>query len=295
MDEERNINEENLKEQIPNSNEEEAGENILQQETIEQIEKSDITTSEIENMEVHKHPHHVTHKKKWGEYLLEFLMIFLAVTLGFFAESYRENLNDNRKENEFMASIVKDLKSDTVTYSNYAENNAEVYAIIDSLIPLMKSPERDAHLNEIYFLARMLTLKLLIHYPDKSTYEQMKNSGQLRLIENRQVADSIGSYYNSLEIMMSFNDVLLEHDYDYMRLMGKVFDAGVLLNILKERKQPSLKPPKLLTEDLGIINELLTSAQYIYGSLRLAQNITVQRQQSAKNLIALISTKYHIE
>ena len=21
------------------------------------------------NMEVHKHPHHVTHKKKWGEYL----------------------------------------------------------------------------------------------------------------------------------------------------------------------------------------------------------------------------------
>ncbi len=24
------------------------------------------------NMEVHKHPHHVTHKKKWGEYLLEF-------------------------------------------------------------------------------------------------------------------------------------------------------------------------------------------------------------------------------
>ncbi|MEJ7675981.1 MAG: hypothetical protein WKF59_25600 [Chitinophagaceae bacterium] len=27
---------------------------------------------EIVNMEVH-HPHHVTHKKKWTEYLLEFL------------------------------------------------------------------------------------------------------------------------------------------------------------------------------------------------------------------------------
>ena len=25
------------------------------------------TNSEIENMEVHKHPHHVTHKKKWSE------------------------------------------------------------------------------------------------------------------------------------------------------------------------------------------------------------------------------------
>ncbi|MEP6713380.1 MAG: hypothetical protein ABJA37_13220 [Ferruginibacter sp.] len=27
-------------------------------------------------MEVQKHPHHVTHKKKWGEYLLEFFYAF---------------------------------------------------------------------------------------------------------------------------------------------------------------------------------------------------------------------------
>src|SRR2546430_3170722 len=47
---------------------------------------------ETENMEVHKHPHHVTDKKKWGEYFLEFLMIFLAVTLGFFAENIRETI-----------------------------------------------------------------------------------------------------------------------------------------------------------------------------------------------------------
>ncbi|MEJ7674835.1 MAG: hypothetical protein WKF59_19600 [Chitinophagaceae bacterium] len=37
-----------------------------------------------ENMEVHKHPHHVTHKKKWGEYLLEFFMLFLSRVLRFF-------------------------------------------------------------------------------------------------------------------------------------------------------------------------------------------------------------------
>src|SRR5436190_8650912 len=30
------------------------------------------TNQETENMEVHKHPHHVTQKKKWKGYLLEF-------------------------------------------------------------------------------------------------------------------------------------------------------------------------------------------------------------------------------
>ena len=52
-------------------------------------------------MEVHKHPHDVTHKKKWREYLLEFFMIFLAVTAGFFAENIREHLDDNKKEKEY--------------------------------------------------------------------------------------------------------------------------------------------------------------------------------------------------
>ena len=44
-------------------------------------------------METH-HPHHVTHKKKWAEYLLEFFMLFLAVFLGFVAENVRENITE---------------------------------------------------------------------------------------------------------------------------------------------------------------------------------------------------------
>ena len=53
---------------------------------------------ETENMEVHKHPHHVTHKKKWAEYVLEFLMLFLAVFLGFVAENIRETSVERHQE-----------------------------------------------------------------------------------------------------------------------------------------------------------------------------------------------------
>ncbi|MEO5674956.1 MAG: hypothetical protein ABIQ74_09935, partial [Chitinophagales bacterium] len=41
-----------------------AVENISAAETIN-------ITHETESMEVQTHPHHVTHKKKWGEYLLK--------------------------------------------------------------------------------------------------------------------------------------------------------------------------------------------------------------------------------
>src|ERR1035437_1981901 len=69
------------------------------------------------NMEVHKHPHHITHKKKWGEYFLEFLMIFLAVTLGFFAENLREYFKDKTEIKSDMQSMIADLQSDVSMYN----------------------------------------------------------------------------------------------------------------------------------------------------------------------------------
>jgi hypothetical protein len=285
-----NINDDTLENPI-NMQSEKLSEKIISPNGTDSI----IPKQETENMEVHHHPDLHHKPKKWKEYFLEFLMIFLAVSMGFFAESYREGLNDHTKEKEFMVSIIEDLKSDTVTYADYAKNNAEVFAIIDSLTTLMKSSERDTHINKIYFLARTLTLKFLLHYATTRTYDQMKSSGQLRIIHKTQVANGIGSYYSSLAIMNSFNDVLLTHDYAYMRTMGKIFDAEILINILKERKEPSMKSIKLITEDPLTINELLTEAQYLYGSLRLSQNITTLRQRSAENLITLISTEYHIK
>src|SRR6476660_6184589 len=61
---------------------------------------------ETENMEVHKHPHHVTHKKKWGEYLLEFLMLFLAVFLGFVAENIREHIAEGNRAKEYALLMI---------------------------------------------------------------------------------------------------------------------------------------------------------------------------------------------
>src|SRR5260221_2307001 len=70
---------------------------------------------EIENMEVHKHPHHVMHKKKWREYLLEFFMLFLAVFLGFVAENVREHIVEKEREKQYMESLLSDLSADTAT------------------------------------------------------------------------------------------------------------------------------------------------------------------------------------
>src|SRR4051812_11507484 len=69
-------------------------------------------------LEVHKHPHHVTHKKNWGEYLLEFFMLFLAVFLGFIAENIRESNIEHKREVDYAAELLKELSLDSTACSN---------------------------------------------------------------------------------------------------------------------------------------------------------------------------------
>src|SRR6185295_13391796 len=89
---------------------------------------------ESENMEVHKHPHHVMHKKKWGEYLLEFFMLFLAVFLGFVAENIREDSVERHQEKEYMRLMVEDLKKDTANISTMVSGNSNLIMGLDTLL-----------------------------------------------------------------------------------------------------------------------------------------------------------------
>ena len=89
-------------------------------------------------MEVH-HPHHVGHKKKWTEYLLEFLMLFLAVFLGFTAENIREHKIEDVRAKQFAKSLVNDLKSDTAAIEFYKRTAKRFISISDTLFKLNKN------------------------------------------------------------------------------------------------------------------------------------------------------------
>jgi len=298
MEENKSIPPEQPQQNIPEGKNS-ATENILPEAATaatEQPQTSNLKT-ETSNMEVH-HPHHVTHKKKWTEYLLEFFMLFLAVFLGFLAENQREHYIEKKREKVYIKNLYEDLKSDTVSCLIFAKTNEEFSNSVDTLITLMKSPDRDLHFSKIYFLARTATMMqgiTLFLVFNQRTFIQMKNSGQLRLISNQQVADSISSYYNSLEVVQLQNESIVNRTTDYMRIMGELFDAEVLFKIWKERKEPPSQNLRLLTTDPIMVNKYLTALQYFYGT-RNSQNILAQEQsKKAKNLIELIKKEYHLK
>src|SRR5579863_3092746 len=95
-------------------------------------------------MEVHHHPDVHHKKKKFKEYFLEFLMIFLAVTMGFFAESFRESIVNHEKEEDYVKSMVDDLKADTAESAKKTKTFKLISQEIDTMLMCLKSDNADA-------------------------------------------------------------------------------------------------------------------------------------------------------
>jgi hypothetical protein len=259
-----------------------------------EISESEIPKSEIQ-MEVH-HPHHVTHKKKWNEYLLEFFMLFLAVTLGFFAENMRENLTDRERETQYMESMIEDLKSDTSQMAAMIQAKQSRNMMIDSLAFFIGSPDYKSHLNDIYFFARSISPPMNF-FPNERTIQQLKSSGGLRLIRNIKVSNSIMEY--DQKMVMQLSDIGDEENLrlEYRKSVRNLFDGKVLMSMLGNSsriERPMNNPPLFKVDAIGI-NDLIVDMQYVKKADQIQVVRYMELTKQAAELIQLIRKEYHLK
>ncbi len=254
-------------------------------------------TTEIEsvNMEVHHHGH-IHSKSKWKEYFFQFFMLFLAVFCGFLAEYQLEHKIERDRENVYIKNLYEDLKDDSVHFAEYDKISLQYFSTLDSLMLLMKSTDRDLHLNKIYYLARAATMNTNNFMINNSrTFDQMKHSGHLRLIRNQQVADSISAYYFSLQRVELQNGIIQDRIAEYMQGAGRVLDAQILFQVFKIKQEPTADSLKLVTTNEQDINVFLTNAQYYYGARKLQNDYCKERAKRLQSLVQLVQKEYHLE
>lgn len=230
----------------------------------------------------------------FGHYFFEFFMLFLAVFLGFLADSLRERQAEKKQERVYMKNMLEDLQADIVLSTNYTKNNLVVFELIDTLVKLIKSPERKQQITKLAYTARMILPQFKQLFLTERTYEQMKSSGNLRLISKQEVANSISHYYYSVSELRKYNESIMVWATDYGSEMGRIFDGELLLKIIIEKKEIPADATALLTEDPVVLNQLITSAQYLYGALILGEKIGNERSIAAQQLIELIKKEYKL-
>lgn len=252
-------------------------------------------------MEVHKHPHHVTHKKKWPEYLLEFLMLFLAVFLGFVAENIRENGSNREIEKNNIKSFVKTLQEDSVHLIRSIDVNEKRFKYLDSLIYLKRSNAVD-DIFQKQFIYYMLKLGFLDYFTsNESTFKQMQSSGTLRLINRTGVLDSILNYETSNERIKHQEDICSVWWNKAIEQVSSIVDLTPLAELpadalwsLTQTDLDKIQLPKLSNDLLSLrayfnwrVNERISLGYYI----EYLQN----QLSNARTLMPFLQKKYHIE
>ncbi|HVN59116.1 MAG TPA: hypothetical protein VMT63_12530 [Bacteroidales bacterium] len=245
---------------------------------------------ETHAQELHKSPGH-----GWRHYVFEFLMLFLAVFCGFLAENIRERLEEHHKEKEYMYSMIEDLKADTIEYNRCISLISETIIPFQqkslSLVFLNHYSESDIKLLYENIPVSLESITLFLH---DRTLQQLKNSGNLRLIRSKVVMDSLAAYWSQCDKLSGYlfpsyenarkeaKDIYfslfsLDNYIDYKAWMP--IKANTKLNLLSGDKLPFIK--------LGnYISNIETQL-----SVPVLSNLSSAKKM-AENLVILLKKEY---
>jgi len=255
-------------------------------------------------MEVHHHSH--TSRKKWTHYFWEFLMLFFAVFCGFLAENIREHKVEHLRAKEFSKSLVQDLQNDTAAI-NTQKKTAEIYIVItDSLLRLSQTRLEGRRAAQFSFYTRFLYWTAPLSW-NRTTFEQVKNSGSLRYFRNFQLLEKMMKYeglVNGIEgefsnhqtrgnmLLKLINEIIdpqLHHDLSKHQLLS-------LDTMSREtRENFFIIETASLENKRTEIRELLNMAVVQQRNLRFNEIRLQRAKELANELMNDLKKEYHLE
>jgi hypothetical protein len=245
-------------------------------------------------MEVHHHPH--VEKKRFKEYFLEFVMIFLAIFLGFLAENIREKNIEKHRGRQYILSIVQDIKTDIHNLDSVIKRRDYRAVTIDSLFAMLNSSDPDQYGKQIYYYARWLTY----YYPFVNcdrTIQQLKYSGNFRLIQNQEVSDQIMNYDQQVRWIEPTNhreEVFIEN---YISMLQELFDMNVFDKMLDSKYGFHMPDnvPHLLNKDKNKLQKLLGAVHFFKAINIFIMNWQINQKKLAESVLIFIKKEYHLQ
>jgi hypothetical protein len=249
-------------------------------------------------MEVHHHPDLQHKKKHFKEYLLEFLMIFLAVTLGFLAENMREHITERSKEKEYIRAFIRNVQDDTANLKRIIKFDGKQIKGIDSFLRLSHLDMKlESNRKNFYILAIRNFYSSASFTSNSATLQQLKSTGDYRLIKRDHVADSLSKYDADIQSLSGqtnyYNDYFKEilSRLDGMTDMTIYEDSSFIKNEIF-----TSKPIPELGADGNQLRTLFNKAfDFRLITSSYADNMLAPELVSATRLISFLKKEYDIE
>jgi hypothetical protein len=215
-------------------------------------------------------------KNKFLNHFINFLSVILGVYLAFYVNDEAKSAEDRKEAMALMQSMREDLAADIKVYEQYQIPTNRAYLEgIDSLLALLMANEKE-RIQE----ALPGVFQVENYTPSNSTYNSMKSSGKMRLIDDLPLRKQLSDFYDGLALECEMKNEL-QAEY----FMDEVVNWLTLHSDLMEMK--------LLSEKEMIVfrNILLIYQSVVSQKINNYEMIVEDAKKLKIQLDALISQK----
>ena len=270
-------------------------ENVPEEKTLPNNTEKSESTHPKETIEVHHHPK--VEKKKVKEYLMEGLFIFIAVSLGFIADNIREHFSNKEIEKRNMELIADNLRGDIENIKKNIRYNEEKVKILDTLISYKGIKNVDSLYSQRFSYLVTKSIYNPTFFSNTAAIDQMKFSGSLRLVKNKEILSGIYKY-ESMNEHIATNREGINDDDD--RLVENISTFLDMQNLAKSRGIHFLETNQIISN-----KQLLNNQQNIFKFFNQAimrKSILEiiwlpqmrKQQKNAEELVKLLEQEYDI-
>ena len=214
-------------------------------------------------------------------------MLFLAVFCGFLAEYQWEHKIEKDREKQFMQSLVRDIKKDILQGDSLQLQNLESQKVCDSLLVLLSGKEIKNNSYPAYSLWNSVN-GFIDFIPNDGTFQQLKNSGGLRLVRKQDVVDRLMDYNKVLELIKIHQSVMNTYLFQQSK-KAELFDVVRFANENDRVNVPLLSNDKKL---LGWSYEYII----VWRNLLDALNFYVEAAKTrGKDLLQSVNNEYNLK
>ena len=257
---------------------------------------------DTENMEIHHHAHDPAaphHKKTWKSYFWEFLMLFLAVFCGYLAESYHTHSVNKDIEKRNMELVVDNLRNDVEKFNSNIRYHEQKVKILDTLISFRNITNADTLNSQTFGFLFSKSIYNPVFTSNTAAIDQMKSSGSLRLVKNKEVLESIFQYVNISNLLSTDRDRLNNSDDLWIENASAFLDLQYLASSRKLTFLDNMtlsKPQNILASNQQSIRQFFNRAIVRKSILEVLLLPRMHAQQkNAERLIELLEKEYHIQ
>lgn len=228
------------------------------------------------------------HVHKYFWYALgEILLVMIGILLALQVNQWNENANNAKEEQFYYAKLVENLQQDTTNLSILITQLDNQILLIEEVINDFNTKSSEKLEPDI----ASALIRLSFYNPEIATWDNLKSTGKINIIQNQEVIDSLTSYYNrfnnNTKLWMNANrDYSRNHIGPYLMKFDDIrLDFGEDLTFEYEEIFGSQKRSvNEYKEDVFIRNALIFKRSNLFGLRTLLK----QDLQRAINILKIL-------